>query len=175
MLTSRSVFLDRFRDEGPSDVHSIFDHLSNNSHYHLHRHRHRRLLLLRLICGIASLGICGYHDEESLLRSGTPWSHSHRDDRLACEYSPFSQPFSNTNIDLAPRQIHFYPPPSRIAPPYQQLLHPLGRLAELHWRLCSDLVRYRKRHPGLRGPGLPHRSPPGHSHVFPTNGIHVAA
>jgi len=75
----------------------------------------------------------------------------------------------------APRQVHLHPPPPGLPPPHEQLLHPLGRLAKLHRRLYSDIVRHRQRHPCFRRACVAHWSPAGHSHVFPADGLHVAA
>jgi hypothetical protein len=41
--------------------------------------------------------------------------------------------------------------------------------------LHPDLIRYRERHPRLWRAGLAHRRPAGHSHVVPTDGLHVAS
>jgi hypothetical protein len=79
-----------------------------------------------------------------------------------------------TNIFPAPRQVHLHPPPPRLPPSHQQLLHPLGRLAELHRRLHPDLLRHRECYPSLRRPRVTHRSPLRHSHVVPADGLHVA-
>ena len=93
--------------------------------------------------------------------------------------SHVSTPFRRkANESLIPHkassQVHLHSTFERFSASYKQLIHALGRLARLHRRLHFDLLHYRERHPSLRRPCLAHWSSPGHSHVFPTHGIHVA-
>lgn len=131
---------DRVGDARSPTFYTVFGSLSDISHRHLPYCWCGRLLLLRLVCGLASPRISGTFDQESQLwycvsRPIIQWHAP-----SSCKESDmiFSlRVFINSTL-IGFKQVYLRPYPAGVETPDLQLVHPLGYMVGLYVRCRPD-------------------------------------